>query len=96
MGLLPKGKFSLVLVQVLARINELVQHWIQEVSVAKGIPENVAQTTRGKIFTFGSYRLGVHTKGADIDTLCVAPRHVDRSDFFSSFVELLKQQVSEC
>lgn len=28
--------------------------------------------------------------GADIDTLCVAPRHVDRSDFFSSFFEILK------
>ena len=46
----------------------------------------------GKVYTFGSYRLGVHTKGADIDTLCVAPRHVDRVDFFSSFMELLKEQ----
>ena len=30
--------------------------------------------------------------GADIDTLCVAPRHVDRSDFFHSFAELLRAQ----
>ena len=30
--------------------------------------------------------------GADIDTLCLAPRHVDRSDFFSSFYDILKQQ----
>jgi poly(A) polymerase len=51
----------------------------------------------GKIYTFGSYRLGVHNKGADIDALCVAPRHIDRSDYFSSFVELLREQreVSE-
>lgn len=27
--------------------------------------------------------------GADIDTLLVAPRHVDRSDFFASFREML-------
>ena len=27
--------------------------------------------------------------GADIDTLLVAPRHVDRVDFFSSFHEML-------
>ena len=30
--------------------------------------------------------------GADIDTLCVAPRHVDRSEFFSSFFDLLKKE----
>jgi len=30
--------------------------------------------------------------GADIDTLCVAPRHVDRSEFFSSFFEQLKKE----
>lgn len=29
--------------------------------------------------------------GADIDALCVAPRHVERSDFFTSFFEKLKQ-----
>ena len=27
------------------------------------MPESVANLVGGKIFTFGSYRLGVHTKG---------------------------------
>lgn len=27
--------------------------------------------------------------GADIDTLLIAPRHIERTDFFSSFHELL-------
>lgn len=28
--------------------------------------------------------------GADIDTLLVAPRHVERTDFFGTFYEILK------
>ncbi|KAB1266832.1 Poly polymerase gamma [Camelus dromedarius] len=77
---------------VLGKLNNLVKEWISEVSESKNLPPSVVATVGGKIFTFGSYRLGVHTKGADIDALCVAPRHVERSDFFQSFFEKLKHQ----
>lgn len=55
-------------------------------------PESQAREAGGKIFTFGSYRLGVHGPGADIDTLAVAPRHVTRDDFFSVMESMLKQR----
>ncbi|XP_060687520.1 poly(A) polymerase gamma-like isoform X1 [Hemiscyllium ocellatum] len=77
---------------VLGKLNNLVKEWIAEISEIKNLPASVIVNVGGKIFTFGSYRLGVHTKGADIDALCVAPRHVERSDFFQSFFEKLKQQ----
>ncbi|XP_077123422.1 poly(A) polymerase alpha isoform X2 [Ranitomeya variabilis] len=77
---------------ILGKLNNLVKEWIREISEIKNLPQSVIEHVGGKIFTFGSYRLGVHTKGADIDALCVAPRHVDRSDFFSSFYDKLKLQ----
>ncbi|XP_040285655.1 poly(A) polymerase gamma isoform X1 [Bufo bufo] len=77
---------------VLGKLNNLVKEWIAELGECKSIPPTIISASGGKIFTFGSYRLGVHTKGADIDALCVSPRHVERSDFFQSFVEKLKLQ----
>ncbi|XP_029453762.1 poly(A) polymerase alpha isoform X3 [Rhinatrema bivittatum] len=77
---------------ILGKLNNLVKEWIREISEIKNLPQSVIENVGGKIFTFGSYRLGVHTKGADIDALCVAPRHIDRSDFFASFYEKLKLQ----
>uniref|UniRef100_A0AAY5JY41 polynucleotide adenylyltransferase n=1 Tax=Esox lucius TaxID=8010 RepID=A0AAY5JY41_ESOLU len=79
-------------IHVLGKLNTLVKEWIRDISETKNLPASVIETVGGKIFTFGSYRLGVHTKGADIDALCVAPRHVERTDFFTSFLERLKEQ----
>jgi len=84
--------------EILAKLNTLVKQWVKDVSIKKNMPEQMAEKLGGKIYTFGSYRLGVHHRGADIDALCVAPRNIERSDYFSSFFELLKQQseVTEC
>ncbi|KAK3873200.1 hypothetical protein Pcinc_021769 [Petrolisthes cinctipes] len=78
---------------VLRKLNALVTSWIKDVSInVKNMPPQIAETVGGKICTFGSYRLGVAGSGADIDALCVAPRHIERTDYFSSFYELLRNQ----
>ena len=77
---------------VLKRINQLFTEWIKQISISKNMPEEVAEKVGGKVCTFGSFRLGVNSQGGDIDTLCIAPRHIDRYDFFTSFAELLKKQ----
>ncbi|NXX07563.1 PAPOG polymerase, partial [Larus smithsonianus] len=77
---------------VLSKLNNLVKEWISELGESKNLPPSAVANVGGKVFTFGSYKLGVHTKGADIDAVCVAPRHVERSDFFQSFFEKLKHQ----
>ncbi|CAL1673253.1 unnamed protein product [Lasius platythorax] len=78
--------------EILSKLNTLVKQWIRDTSIARNMPPNVAEQVGGKIYTFGSYRLGVHHKGADIDALCVVPRHIYRTDYFASFFELLKMQ----
>jgi poly(A) polymerase len=51
-----------------------------------------------KITTLGSYRLGVVHPGSDIDTLCIAPPHISREEFFTSFVHRLDahSDITEC
>jgi len=78
--------------EVLATLNQLVKQWIKDLSIEKNMPPTLANTVGGHVYTFGSYRLGVHNKGADIDALCVVPRHIHREDYFDSFYALLQQQ----
>lgn len=78
--------------RVLGKLNFMLKKFVGETSCEKD-----CKKYGGKIFTFGSYRLGVHDKGADIDVLCVVPRHVTRKDFFTIFYEDLSkdENVSE-
>ena len=76
---------------VLGRVAALVKKFVYQVSLKRGLSESAASAAGGKIFTFGSYRLGVHGPGSDIDTLCVVPKHVSRDDFFEVFEDMLRE-----
>eukprot|EP00808_Paulinella_micropora_P012414 g9583.t1 len=75
---------------VLGELNSLLQEWVQAESLKMGYSEQSARECGVKLFTFGSYRLGVHNPGSDIDALCVAPNHIDRAMFFEGFNSILK------
>ncbi|KAI8868054.1 Poly(A) polymerase, partial [Ramicandelaber brevisporus] len=82
---------------VLGRVNKLLREFVAETARKKGFPAQVAAKFGSKIFTFGSFRQGVHGSDADIDTLCVVPERITRDDFFRDFYEMLKElpDVSE-
>ncbi|OXB43967.1 hypothetical protein B1J92_L02277g [Nakaseomyces glabratus] len=79
-------------VKVLKTLQELTEKFVYEVSKKKNMSDGMARDAGGKIFTYGSYRLGVHGPGSDIDTLVVVPKHVTREDFFTVFDALLRER----
>jgi poly(A) polymerase len=70
--------------RVLNLMGTLCRDWIKSVCLKRGLPKNVVSSAGGQLFTSGSYRLGVHEPGADIDTILVAPNVCTRQDFFGT------------
>jgi poly(A) polymerase len=69
--------------EVLHRLREIVKSWVKQLTRLKGYTDQMVEDANAVIVTFGSYRLGVHGPGADLDTLCIGPSYVNREeDFF--------------
>ncbi|KAI8989502.1 Poly(A) polymerase central domain-containing protein [Pilobolus umbonatus] len=76
--------------RVLQLLDRIVKDFVQDISIKRGLSQMEVARAGGMIATYGSYRLGVNASDADIDTLCVFPRHVSREDFFSNLLPLLE------
>ncbi|KAI5783583.1 Poly(A) polymerase central domain-containing protein [Geopyxis carbonaria] len=79
-------------IAVLSVLQTLAEQFVRKTCSTKpGLPDHMVQQAGGKIFTFGSYRLGAYGPGSDIDTLLVAPKDVTREDFFQHVPGLLQE-----
>lgn len=91
-GLYESEEEALKRQMVLDRIGQIVKDWVKQLTRLRGYSDQMVEDANAVIFTFGSYRLGVHGPGADIDTLCVGPSYVNREeDFFFILHDILAQ-----
>ncbi|RDL40424.1 Uncharacterized protein BP5553_00403 [Venustampulla echinocandica] len=80
---------------VLQSLQAITEEFVRQVTRLQGKPESFVKRAGGKIFTYGSFRLGVFGPGSDIDTLVVVPKHVSVDDYFAYFPDLLKKMAPE-
>ncbi|XP_008775817.1 nuclear poly(A) polymerase 4-like [Phoenix dactylifera] len=83
--------------EVLGQIDQIVKSWVRQLTRQRGYTDQMVADANAIIFTFGSYRLGVHGPGTDIDALCVGPSYVNQEDFFTILHDILAgmEEVTE-
>jgi poly(A) polymerase len=75
---------------VLSQLTDIFKKWVRDTYLAKNHSEDVAAAAGGVIFTSGSYRLGIHEPGSDIDAHCCAPKDCKKADFFTTLKAILQ------
>ncbi|KAK4854189.1 hypothetical protein QYF36_020306 [Acer negundo] len=78
--------------EVIGQLDQIVKAWVKHLTRQRGYADQMLEDANAVIFTFGSYRLGAHGPGADVDALCVGPSYVNREeDFFILLHDILAE-----
>jgi len=82
--------------QALTDLKDIIKNWVVSIAKQNGMEESLAVEEEAKLFTFGSHRLGVNSRGGDIDTVILCPSYVDReTHFFEQLYGILEKRQEE-
>eukprot|EP01083_Nonionella_stella_P017228 48158_1 len=81
--------------EVMGELNEICTQWAKQTTQEQGFPDELVEDTTCQLFVYGSFRLGVHSKGTDIDCLCIGPMHISHERFFEELVEKRLKERSD-
>lgn len=74
---------------VLRDLYETIKKWVLSEARRQSQPVSSNADSLCRLYTFGSYRLGVHGTGADMDTVLIGPRFINAQLFFDSLFKVL-------
>ncbi|MCO5614380.1 hypothetical protein L7F22_068660 [Adiantum nelumboides] len=94
-GVFESTQESTLRAEVLGRLDQTVKMWVKKVCSNRGFSHQLVELANAKIFSFGSYRLGVHGPDADIDALCVGPQYASREHDFFVVLHGMLQEMPE-
>ncbi|KAK3985938.1 Poly(A) polymerase pla1 [Cladorrhinum sp. PSN332] len=80
--------------KVIAQLEKITIAFVKRAAQEKE-PKNtiLIRDAIGRVFTYGSYRLGVYGPGSDMDTLVVAPKYVTVDQYFRIFPDVLMEMA---
>ena len=62
-----------------------------QIGKEKKLEQALLESKKAKVLVFGSYRLGVHFAGTDIDTICVFPTFITKEEFLENFKDFVSK-----
>ncbi|OHS99156.1 Poly(A) polymerase beta [Tritrichomonas foetus] len=78
--------------EVLDELQGIGNEFVRRAAVQNNIPVEIdGKPIQCLISHFGSFRLGVCSPSSDIDCLCITPKFIKRSNFFSIMYDLLNK-----